>query len=253
VTSDPLLYRDFYYPLNVFMHILTHEEGRVDYLHYGLFERADQPIGEAQWRSTALLLARLPLPPARILDVGVGLATTLTELVRRGYAAEGITPDEKQIAMVRERHGDALPVHLSRFETFGSEHRFDAILFQESSQYIGSEELFTRAAELAPRVIVLDEFALAPLDDPAALHSLDAFLSAAAGNGFHLTERLNVSAQAAPTVRYFMQRIPRYRDRLIDELGVTDSQVAELFVSGETYLERYENGIYGYFLLDFQR
>ena len=35
----PLIaYRDFYYPLNVFMHILTHEEGAVRYLHYGLFD-----------------------------------------------------------------------------------------------------------------------------------------------------------------------------------------------------------------------
>ena len=36
-----LPYRDFYYPLNVFMHILTHEEGGVDYLHYALFENED--------------------------------------------------------------------------------------------------------------------------------------------------------------------------------------------------------------------
>ncbi|HEX7708264.1 MAG TPA: hypothetical protein VF701_17510 [Thermoanaerobaculia bacterium] len=253
MTLDSSLYRDFYYPLNIFMHLLTHEEGRVDYLHYGLFESGNESIGAAQQRSTALLLDRLPPPPARILDVGIGLATTLNELVRRGYQAEGITPDEKQIAMVRSRHGDALPVHLSRFETFESEHRFDTVMFQESSQYIGSEALFTRAADLAPRVVVLDEFALEPLDDATALHSLDGFLSAAAANGFRLAEKLDLSAQAAPTVRYFMQRIPRYRDRLIDDLGITGSQVDELLVSGETYLDRYRDGIYGYFLLDLQR
>ena len=49
-------YRDFYYPLNVFMHILTNEEGSVSYLHYGLFEREGEPIGEAQERSTSMLL-----------------------------------------------------------------------------------------------------------------------------------------------------------------------------------------------------
>ena len=40
----PLPYRDFYYPLNVFMHILNQEEGGVSYLYYGLFERSDESI-----------------------------------------------------------------------------------------------------------------------------------------------------------------------------------------------------------------
>src|SRR5438309_2103091 len=53
----PLPYRDFYYPLNVFMHILTHEEGGVDYLHYALFENEHERIGVAQEHSTELLLS----------------------------------------------------------------------------------------------------------------------------------------------------------------------------------------------------
>src|SRR5437667_8962894 len=114
VISRPLTaYRDFIYPLNVFMHILTHEEGEVRYLHYGLFQRADEPIAAAQERSTELLFSRLPPPPARLLDVGVGLGTTLERLTRLGYDAEGITPDEKQAALARGR------VTVASFETFG--------------------------------------------------------------------------------------------------------------------------------------
>src|SRR5207302_9727632 len=71
-------YRDFYYPLNVLLHLLTLEEGRVDYLHYGLFEDTGEPIRAAQERSTELLLSRLPALPGRLLDVGVGLGTTLS-------------------------------------------------------------------------------------------------------------------------------------------------------------------------------
>src|SRR4051812_17622954 len=105
VPSD-LPYRDFYYPLNVFMHVLTKEEGRVDDLHYGLFESPDESIGAAQARSTELLLSRLPPPPARILEVGIGLGTTLDRLVRLGYDALGITPDAQQIAIARARFGE---------------------------------------------------------------------------------------------------------------------------------------------------
>src|SRR5437588_4097562 len=147
------------------MHILTHEEGGVRYLHYGLFERADESIDAAQERSTELLLSRLPPPPARLLDVGVGLGTTLARLIELGYHAEGITPDAQQATMA------AVPVTVTSFEEYGAppsrrlDRRrpaaaegakdgdrtagedagvpFDVILFQESSQSIDSDALFT--------------------------------------------------------------------------------------------------------------
>src|SRR5712664_665246 len=123
-------YRDFYYPLNVFAHILTLEEGAIRDLHYGLFEDPTDPIGRAQERSTDLLLSRLPPPPARLLDVGCGLGTTLRRLVSLGYDAEGMAADAQQAAFTRD-----LPVHQVRFEDFTSDRLYDAIVFQESSQY----------------------------------------------------------------------------------------------------------------------
>jgi hypothetical protein len=257
VPSDPPPWREFTYPLNVFMHILTHEEGRVSWLHYGLFEREGESLAVAQERSTELLLSRLPPPPARLLEVGIGLATTLRRLVDEGYEAEGITPDVQQIAMVRARHGDALRVHCSRFEDFGggsplsdvAPAPYDAVLFQESSQYIPSDALFTRAAALTRRVIVLDEFALRPLDEEGALHSREAFLAAAARHGFEVTEEVDLSAKAAPTMAYFTDRIPAYRTRLVADLGLTDQQIEELVTSGARYRQRYANRTYGYRLV----
>ena len=239
-------YRDFYYPLNVFMHILTHEEGGARYLHYGLFERPDEPIDAAQERSTELLLSRLPPPPARLLDVGVGLGTTLERLTRLGYDAEGITPDEKQAAMARGR------VTVARFESFEAA-PYDVLVFQESSQYIDSDALFARARALAPRVLVLDEFAMQPLDDPGALRALDGFLRAAAANGFRVVEDLDLSARAAPTIDYFRARLPRYRNALVADLGLTQQQVDDLIAGGERYSSRYHRGVYSYRLLDLRR
>jgi hypothetical protein len=271
-------YRDFTYPLNVFMHILTHEEGEVRYLHYGLFERPDESIAVAQERSTELLLSRLPPPPARLLEVGAGLGTTLARLIGLGYDAQGITPDEKQVAMAGGR------VALSSFEAFdgpppsrrldrrrpaaGRERDalgpagedagvplppFDVIIFQESSQYIDSEALFAKARGLAPRVVVLDEFAMQPLDEPGALRPLDGFLRAAAANGFAVAEDLDLSAKAAPSIDYFQVRFPRYRDALVADLGITGQQVDELVIGGERYSGRYADGVYAYRLLDLRR
>lgn len=243
-------YRDFLYPLNVFMHILTTEEGGVSYLHYGLFERDDEPIGVAQERSTELLLSRLPSPPARLLEAGIGLGTTLKRLASLGYDVEGLTPDAQQIATIRARYGDSLNIHCAPFETFDAGRTYDTIIFQESSQYIDAGALFTRAAALAPHVIVLDEFALEPVE---GLHSLLGFLEAATRHGFALTESLDLSAKAAPTMQYFKERIPRYREQLIADLGLTDTQLDDLIASGAKYIERYATGVYGYRLLQFRR
>ena len=243
-------YRDFFYPLNVFMHILTSEEGAVSDLHYGLFERDDEQILTAQERSTELLLSRLPPPPARLLEAGIGLGTTLQRLASLGYDVEGLTPDANQVATVRARYGDALRVHCAPFETFDAGRTYDAIVFQESSQYIDSEELFARAAALAPEVIVLDEFALVPVE---GLHSLEGFLRAASHHGFSVAEELDLSRQAAPTMQYFKERIPRYREKLIADLGLSDAQIDDLIASGARYMERYANGTYGYRLLCFTR
>lgn len=248
-----LPYRDFYYPLNVFMYVLSHEEGTVPYLHYGLFEREDERIGVAQERSTELLLSRLPPPPASILEVGIGLGTTLAKLAAMGYEATGITPDLKQIAMVRARYGDDLRIHGVGFENFDESSEFDCVFFQESSQYIDANILFQRSRDLTRHIVVIDEFALGPVDAPEALHSLERFVAAAAGAGLEKVEELDLSLQAAPTVKYFIDRLPRYHDRLVSDLGLTAAQIDDLIESGRRYHDLYRSGVYGYRLLVFER
>jgi len=243
-----LPYRDFYYPLNVFMHVLTREEGSVTYLHYGLFEGRDESIAVAQERSTTLLLDRLPKPPASILEVGIGLGTTLDRLTRLGYDATGISPDQKQIAMGRQRFGDSVHIENVSFEQFVPR-PFDVVVFQESSQYIDANSLFAKASEIAPVVIVLDEFATGE----GTLHRLDTFLRAAGANRFRKIEEVDLSRKAAPTVDYFMQRLERYRSALIADLALTDKQIDELIASGSAYKKRYADGTYVYRLLRFRK
>ena len=245
---SPLPYRDFLYPLNVFMHVLTHEEGGVSYLHYGLFDRPGESIAIAQERSTQLLLDRLPPPPARILEVGIGLGTTLDRLNRLGYDCVGITPDSQQIAVARQRFGDRLRMERISFEEFVAR-PFDVVVFQESSQYIEAGALFAKAAGITRDVIVLDEFATGE----GTLHGLDEFLRAAGAHGFRKIEDVDVSKKAAPTVDYFMQRLERYRSALIADLGLTNEQVDELIASGKRYRQHYAAGTYVYRLLRFTK
>ena len=247
----PLPYRDFHYPLNVFMHLLTREEGQVRALHYGLFDSPDEPIRSAQERSTELLLSTLPPPPARVLDVGIGIATTLARLIEGGWDAEGITPDEKQVVYARLRHGDALPIFLTPFESFEAQ-PYDCVVFQESSQYIDSDALFARAAKLTKHVVVLDEFATRPLDAAGSLHDFDRFVAAAASNGFAKISEVDVGMKASHTISYFLARIPQHRAALIADLGLDDNRIDELLESGAKYRELYLDGTYTYRLLEFR-
>ncbi len=244
-----LPYRQFQYPLNVFMHVLTSEEGSVPYLHYGLFEREGESIASAQERSTQLLLQRLPPPPARVLDVGIGVGTTLARLTREGYDAVGITPDENQAAMARAKYGAEVNVVRVGFESLFPR-PFDIVVFQESSQYIKSETLFAKAREVTNDVLVLDEFSTGP---GGTLHRLEEFLGVAAGFKFKITEDVDLSRQAAPTIDYFLERLPRHRAAIERDLGLDASQVDELIESGRSYRRLYERGVYVYRLLRFQR
>jgi SAM-dependent methyltransferase len=254
-TSPP--YRDFYFPLNVFMHILTLEEGGVEALHYGFFRQPGDTIVDAQKRSTAMLLERLPAPPARILEVGIGLAGTLAILSRLGYDATGITPDARQIEMVQARYGQSLHVECVRFEDFETAaNAFDAIVLQESSQYIDAQAIFVRSKELLKaggRVLVLDEFALKDVKFEGALHSRDHFVATAERLGFACVEEVDVSDEVWPTIDYFIARFPRYRQPLIDDLGLTSAQVDELIDGGVKYRDLYRAGTYGYRVLVFEQ
>ncbi|HEV8435940.1 MAG TPA: methyltransferase domain-containing protein [Thermoanaerobaculia bacterium] len=248
-------YSEFYYPLNVFMHILTHEEGAATYLHYGFFENPNEPIAKAQERSTAALLERLPpavstrlSAPARLLDAGSGLGTTLRKLHELGYRVTGITPDAKQVAAI----GDGIDVRCIAFEAMPEDETFDTVIFQESSQYIDSEALFAKAAKLTRHVIVLDEFTVRA-EEGASLHALDRFLAAARANGFEPVEDLDVSAKAAPTIDYFAQRFPRYRDALKSDLALTDAQIDSLIDNGVRYRDFYDRGVYAYRVMQFRR
>ena len=187
--------------------------------------------------------------------MGIGLGTTLARLTSLGYDAEGITPDAVQAAAAAERFGSRIRVHTTPLEAFEPPVRFDVVLFQESSQYIESETLFRKVRSLAAphaTVLVLDEFALAPIERPQSLPRLDRFLAASAGAGFRLQEELDLSDAAAPTVDYFLARIPKHRGAIEAELAVGAAEIDGLLESGAAYRELYRSGAYGYRLLRFR-
>jgi len=249
--------KKFSFPLNVYAYLLAMESrvGDVFNLHFGWFDDATEPIAVAQERSTQEFLAWLPTTPARLLEVGSGVGTTLSLLIERGNDACGITPDGSQIDFMRDRYGKDFPVQQLRFEDMEPPaKKFDGIVLQESAQYIPLEPLFSRAAMLlrpGGRLIMCDEVLLGEAEAGESLHSIKQLKSVAAEHGFALCEERDQSARAAPTLDLMLAATSRYREDLRQLLDVADEQIDALDESTRNYQRKYASGKYGYVSLCF--
>jgi SAM-dependent methyltransferase len=250
-------YKNFTFPLNVYAHILRKDYGDFEYLHYGLFKQDDdQDAKRAQQHATDLLFSHLPPSPCRILEVGIGLGTTLAKLVEAGYDVIGITPDEHQINYAKNRYGENLPVVCQRLEDFTDEQNFDLIIFQESAQYINPIDLFEAASPLLVtdgKIMIMDEFVLQRVENnKESLPYLEYFLRLAERAGFLLETRIDLSQQATPTLDWLLDAVNRHSETLDVELDISLGTQKELEASNKIYRDKYASGKFGYFFLCFK-
>lgn len=252
------LYKNFSFPLNVYAHAQMLREGRVDYLHYGLFHDESTSLAAAQQYSTELLLSRLPAVPCRILEVGVGLGTTYALLTEKGYQVHGITPDAQQIAYIHEHVGNDVSLSCQRLEDYqAAPESYDVVLFQESGQYIDPLVIFNQALDLlvsSGSLFIIDEFALCRVHSgKEGLHQIDEMVALAGRFGFELVERLDLSSMAAPTLDYLLKATTVYKQQLIDDLNLQQETLEQLDASNRACREKYASGRYGYGLLHFRK
>jgi SAM-dependent methyltransferase len=251
------------FPLNVYAHSLYLQQGQVNYLHYGLVEENEDvwELGAlaAQQRSTDLLLARLPPPPCRILEVGIGLGTLAALLMERGYQVTGICPDPYQIAIARQRIHSGFRLQCLTFEEFNTlEQSYEVILLQESAQYLKPLTLFNKAHHLLSekgQLLIIDEIGLrrCPQDGLEGLPLLKYSLAQAERCGFKLLEQLDLSKKAAPTLDYLLSIIQIYQQQLLSDLNLSAKRLADLVDSLRLYQDKYRDGRYGYVLLRFEK
>ena len=258
VTAKPSTppFKDLAFPWNVYAQALLLQESKIAYLHYGLFQDDETSLKAAQQFSTDLLLAKLPPPPCRILEVGTGLGTTFSLLRQRGYDVHGITPDIQQIAYIQESLGATAAVSCHSLEAFTAKPgSFDVIIFQESAQYIEPLVIFNQALDLlspSGQLFIMDEFALRhDATRPESLHLIDNVITLAGRLGFELLEQSDLSAMAAPTLDYLLEATHTHRHSLIRDLALHDEQLNQLIACNRIYRENYANGYYGYALLHF--
>lgn len=256
-------YRNFQYPLNVYAYLLQLETGKVDYLHFGLFEHSGESVALAQQHSTDLVFERLPPAPAALLEVGIGTGATFNRLARAGYRVTGISPEAEQVRLARLRLADISPAPEVELESVGFENftgraeNFNMVLLQESFQYVSGQQFFRRVHELLVsrgQVLILDEF-LSSASTGHCIHLpvLEATRHLAVESGFAIEEELDLSARAAPTVDYLLDCIAAHRHTLLAELPVTAEQLGGLEDALGTYKAAYADGSCRYALLSLRK
>jgi len=133
--------------------VLAQQLGNVEDLHYGLWdpdlELSFANVRVAQQRYSDMILSQLPASTGsvRVLDVGCGTGHLISQMLHRGYLADGVIPAKDLGELVRrrigERPGYQPRIFECKFEDFPVDEgraRYDVVLFSESFQYIKPSE-----------------------------------------------------------------------------------------------------------------
>ncbi|MFA5778540.1 MAG: methyltransferase domain-containing protein [Elusimicrobiota bacterium] len=223
--------------------------------HFGYFERetrngrgtdAEQntltieDLKNAQLKYTEKLLDYIPSKVMTILDVGCGTGISTEILISKGYNVECLSPDLYNRQIINEKFKGAVKFHLTKFEEFSAEKKFDIILMSESSQYISLKKLFEKCKGILNKdgyLLISDYFRKEATGYYRNCAVLSRFLDEAEKNGFKIVRDEDITENVLPTLsigeHYYRKFIIPITEALIslayDEIPKTTKVIKFLF------------------------
>lgn len=183
------------------------------YLHYGYWEQLpsieDLTISQLRTAQEAYckhLFSFIPAGTKTVLDVGCGIGGNAAYLLSQGFAVEGLAPDMLQQSRFLQQTNNQAPFHLTRFEDFQSPHRYDLILFSESSQYMAANDIAKGAASVlnSGGYLLLADMLRVDAEYQSGIfsncHVAADLHSALVEAGFNLVKSEDISKQTLPTI-----------------------------------------------------
>ncbi len=171
------------------------KQGEIDYLKNlspdQVLHAVNKPFSDAQCDAylmdIAVIMALLPPPPARLLDLGCGAGWTSLFFARRGYEVVGVDIAEDMIAHAEHnrKRADLTNVQfiVADYEDLNWQNEFDCAVFFSSLHHAIDEDLAVQAAYRA-----LKPGGLCIAEEPGEGHGVDPH-SLEAVHKYNVTEK----------------------------------------------------------------
>lgn len=248
------------FPLSVYGLTLALEFGEVEHLHFGVYGETSavgEGYPEAQARAQESLQTLLPPTPARILEYGFGSGVLAAELGASGYEVTALTPLVEEYRAAKNLEATGVNYQQSELADFKATELFDALLFQQSAQYLDPLQLFVSANALLKeggQLLIADEFLL---DDssrkPQPRPLLANFLRYAQRCGFSAERQRDMGRQVVPGLAEFARLIEKHALTLCAKLEISAEQLERLQAQLEEMAAQYQHALLGFTLLDLRR
>ena len=183
-----------------------------NFLHFGYFEN---PPADAETMSmadmkkamddyAALLVSRVRRGE-KVIELGCGMGGLLARLDAAGVEVCGVTPDKSQAAHIG-KNWPHIPLDNCKMEELGpKDEKFDVAINSESFQYVDLVEGIKKIDQLLKpngRWLMSDYFRFSEDAHNGSGHILADFEAALAEGGFEIAERLDMTENVLPTLRF---------------------------------------------------
>jgi 2-polyprenyl-3-methyl-5-hydroxy-6-metoxy-1,4-benzoquinol methylase len=187
---------------------------RNEFLHAGYFARIPgkpedislQDLRDAMRAYSDLALARIS-PGQKVLDIGCGMGGLLRLMKEAGARPTGLTPNPMHAAYIR-REQPGVQVIESGFETLDTapyRQAFDVVVSLEAFHNVPMEEGLKRVAEvLKPggKWILIDYYRTRIPAYNNSGYPMQAFRDALARHGYRVTEEIDITDNALPSLAF---------------------------------------------------
>lgn len=181
---------------------------KLDALHFGYWEGLKEltleNMRKAQAQYTKNLMRNIPAGVRTILDAGCGTGSVARKLKDAGFEIEGISPDEYQQEIFTQKNPD-IKFHLTKFEDFKSEEKYDLVLFSESFQYMKTDEALEKCREILKpegHILICDYFRRTNDLYYKTCKVESEFLSTLKKHFFSIEKETDITEHAVPTLRF---------------------------------------------------
>lgn len=241
---------------------LVDREGKMEHLHFGLWEEDTRDIKEAQENLAVLIKSLIPDGVKDILDVGCGLGRTTYELSTLKYNVIGISPDKNLIEMAEEKYiGHDLQFVTVSLENYKPEGCFDLVLFQESSQYVVLKSMFKRCKKMLKKdgyILICDEVKYTNnTKEECHFHNKEKMLAAARKAGFKMLHNKDITDKILHTSDFVIQKLTEEYEDIIKYFSHTRenarSEIDTLIEGWKIYNKMYKEHLVGYEVFLFKK